>query len=566
MAISKKVSTLVKNQLPDFIREDAPLFQKFVEGYYEFLEQGNNVIEVSRKLETYQDIDTSVDKYIEYIKRELLPSFPTTGLANTNILVKRAKDLYRSRGSEKSYQLLFRALYNEDITIYDPGDNILRASDGRWIQENSIRVGDPVLGNTDLLLGQNITGISSGSTAKVERITQTFESGFLVKEMFLSNIQGTFQDLERVRNSGNTVNATIYNITGPLVSVEVQDQGAGYQLGDSVTFTSPVALTDAEGNVTDTDDRSAIRINLANGGSGYFANTPISVAPNTQSSGVGAQAYIQSIKDTETISLNREKIASLRNVPLNVTGSVSNSTTNTAFAALGANSSALNSNLATANCFSTLASALTFANVTVGTINAIYQTAFGSNYDPPPSVSAFEQEIRSMQLDDGAGGIKGENATFTVNFIPGALRAVSVGTNKGSGFNKYEILTINNNDRVPTANATGIPEITGLRSYEGKYIDTKGFLSWNNRLQDNFFYQVYSYVIRSNNMVRQYKQFVDDLVHPVGTKLFGEVSQKSNIIQTTVVSSNVTTTSSAAVNFDSTALTFDSANTSFDAI
>ena len=81
--------------------------------------------------------------------------------------------------------------------------------------------------------------------------------------MFLSNIQGTFQDLERVGNSSNTVNATIYNITGPLVSVEVQDQGAGYQLGDSVTFTSPVALTDAEGNVTDTDDRSAIRINLA---------------------------------------------------------------------------------------------------------------------------------------------------------------------------------------------------------------------------------------------------------------------------------------------------------------
>ena len=163
-SISKKVSPLVKTQLPDFIREDAPLFQKFVEGYYEFLEQGNNVIEVTRSLQSYQDIDTSVDKYIEYIKRELLPSFPKTLTADQKLLVKRAKDFYRSRGSEKSYQLLFRALYNEDITIYDPGDSILRASDGRWIQENSIRVGDPVVGNTELLLGQNITGISSGAT------------------------------------------------------------------------------------------------------------------------------------------------------------------------------------------------------------------------------------------------------------------------------------------------------------------------------------------------------------------------------------------------------------------
>ena len=67
-------------------------------------------------------------------------------------------------------------------------------------------------------------------------------------------------------------------------------------------------------------------------------------------------------------------------------------------------------------------------------------------------------------------------------------------------------------------------------------------------------------------MVRKYRQFVKDLVHPAGTKLFGEVSNKSVITQTTVASSNVTTTSSAAVNFDSTALKFDTTTTKFDAI
>ena len=565
MAIQKKDSTLVKNQLPDFIREDAPLFKNFVEGYYEFLEQSNNVLEVSRKLESYQDIDTSVDKYIEYIKRELLPSFPETLNADQKLLVKRAKDFYRSRGSEKSYQLLFRALYNEDITIYDPGVNILRASDGRWVQENSIRVGDPRLGNTDVLLGQSITGINSGATAKVERIIQTNESGFLVKEMFLSNVKGTFQDLERVKNSGNTVNATIYNITGPLVTVNLVNRGAGYSLGDSVTYNSPVALTPGSGIVTSTTDLSAVQITLANGGSGYFANTPITVTANAASSGTGAAAYIQSLKNTETIKLNLEKISLLKDVPLNVTGSTSNSTTNTAFAALGGNTASLNANLAQANCFSTFNAALTFANVTMGTINAIYQTSFGSDYNPAPSVTALNDVIAELEIDDGAGGLKGQNAVFTIQYKPGSIRTVSV-AEAGSGFNKYELLTVNNNDRTPTANATGTASITGLRSYDGKYIDTKGFLSWNNRLQDNFFYQVYSYVIRSNNMVRKYRQFVKDLVHPAGTKLFGEVSNKSVINQTTVGSSNVTTTSSAVVNFDSTALKFDTTTTKFDAI
>ena len=72
--------------------------------------------------------------------------------------------------------------------------------------------------------------------------------------MFLSNIDGTFEDLELVRNTANSVNATIYNVTGPLVTVEVLNKGAGYQLGDNVRLTSPVNLTDAEGIVSETDN------------------------------------------------------------------------------------------------------------------------------------------------------------------------------------------------------------------------------------------------------------------------------------------------------------------------
>ena len=188
MAVSKKTSIQVDKQLPDYIRTEAPLFQSFMEGYYEFLEQANNALDASRNLLNYQDIDTSIDKYTEYLRREIIPDIPRTTQANTHFLLKRAKDLYTSRGSEKSYKLLFRALYGQEIEIYDPGESILRASDGRYVKENSIRVGDPALGNTQLLLGQNITGLSSGATGKVERINRTTESGFIVQELFLSGI------------------------------------------------------------------------------------------------------------------------------------------------------------------------------------------------------------------------------------------------------------------------------------------------------------------------------------------------------------------------------------------
>ena len=50
MAVSKKVSIQIDKQLPDFIRTDAPLFQSFMEGYYQFLEQSNNALDATRNL------------------------------------------------------------------------------------------------------------------------------------------------------------------------------------------------------------------------------------------------------------------------------------------------------------------------------------------------------------------------------------------------------------------------------------------------------------------------------------------------------------------------------------
>ena len=564
MAINKKVSTTINSQLPDFIRADAPLFRSFVEGYYEFLEQANNVLDASRNLLNYQDIDTSIDKYAEYLRREVIPDFPRNTLANTHFLLKNAKDLYTSRGSEKSYKLLFRALYNQEVEIYDPGESILRASDGRYVKENSIRVGDPALGNTETLLGTNITGLSSGATAKVERINRTTESGFIVQELFLSGISGDFQDLELVRNSGNTVNATIYNITGAITGINLVDKGAGYVIGDSLTLSTPTSTRDGTATVAETDNFSAIEFKITHGGKGYTAGNNI-IAVTADDNGTGASFYVSSLSNTEVLLLDSDDISAVANVPLNVTGSTTNANTNTAFPRLGANARSLSANLAVANVNSKLGSALAFTNTTVGTINSVYTTSYGYNYVNIPTISVRNPAVAELRIPDPdrINTFKGNNAIITAEHVDGALKSTTV-TDGGLSFNKYENLTIVNNTRTPVANASGLPSITGLRSYEGKYTDTKGFLSWNNRLQDNFFYQVYSYVIRSKKALTVYKQFVNNLLHPAGTKMFGEFTQTSNVAVGTAVLSNVSV-STASKSFDSSSITFDSSNTTFDA-
>ena len=53
-----------------------------------------------------------------------------------------------------------------------------------------------------------------------------------------------------------------------------------------------------------------------------------------------------------------------------------------------------------------------------------------------------------------------------------------------------------------------------------RYLDTKGFTSWDLRLTDSYYYQTFSYRINSTIPSVEYNEVVDDLLHPVGTQRF----------------------------------------------
>ena len=58
---------------------------------------------------------------------------------------------------------------------------------------------------------------------------------------------------------------------------------------------------------------------------------------------------------------------------------------------------------------------------------------------------------------------------------------------------------------------------------DGIYTDNKGFLSDSIKLQDSYFYQQFSYVIRTGNNVDTWKNDFNRLVHPAGFIFFGEI-------------------------------------------
>ena len=76
MGTDKKHSILLARQIPQYIRQDHPNFVAFVEAYYEYLEQNGKALEFSKNLPSYQDIDTTLDDFVVYFKKEFLAHIP----------------------------------------------------------------------------------------------------------------------------------------------------------------------------------------------------------------------------------------------------------------------------------------------------------------------------------------------------------------------------------------------------------------------------------------------------------------------------------------------------------
>jgi hypothetical protein len=133
-----KTSLLVNRQVPEFVRDEHPNFILFLEAYYEFLDQ--NGYGKGKDLRYLSDVDESLDEFEQQFYNTFMPFISRESALNKEKLIKNILPLYLAKGSEKSYRLLFRMLFNEEIQVEYPRNNILRASDGRWTVENIIRV------------------------------------------------------------------------------------------------------------------------------------------------------------------------------------------------------------------------------------------------------------------------------------------------------------------------------------------------------------------------------------------------------------------------------------------
>ena len=187
--LEQKVSLLINRQVPEFVRDEYPTFIRFLEAYYEFLENKqtgkNNDLNVkSKDLRYLSDVDYSIGQFEDSFFNTFADLLPKDVQVDKAFLIKQLLPFYLAKGNEKSFKLLFRLLFDEEVEIVQPKSNILRASDGKWVVEKAFRIAQSVYSTYTANGNTSSSATESGNTIfKMAQIASSSEIGVYVNDV-----------------------------------------------------------------------------------------------------------------------------------------------------------------------------------------------------------------------------------------------------------------------------------------------------------------------------------------------------------------------------------------------
>lgn len=612
MSSNNKISHLINSQVPFYVRNDHQTFVLFLSAYYEYLQQNNvtlnqgRVVERAQNILNYIDVDTTLADFSNKFYANFLKLLPQDMRADKEVIIKNVKDFYRSKGSEKSLKFLLRLLSDgNEANIYYPKLDILRASDGKWYIQKSLRVENTAIGgvaNNDLIALQNfvsreVSGNTSNASAIIEKVDRFSENGTLINELIISSDKGTFLNGETVFTTfienGVTKSLTANVFGGILNSINIIQPGSGYSVGNTVIITSNTG-SGGKATISQVSAGNLASIRIDAPGAGFKAGEWMLFSGG---GGAGANANVLTVDTSGTYHPNT----------YNVFSSIIQLEANT----LLGNSvySNLNTLLILPNANTTLINSLnSFSYGPIGPITSVSLRDRGSNYISIPTVDviantsikslgilgrmevisgglnyAVGDRIQFNNIPGGAGfganaevaSIHGNGAINLVSFRANVgwaiggfgynqlkLPLANVVTTTGSGANvvvkailgdgeiigltssvlgAIERITITNRgfnySTTPTLNlkqsgdgtAQAVATIvTGVYTYDGRYLNDDGHLSSYNFLQNRDYYQNFAYVVKIKKSLEEYKSYIESILHPGGTKIFGEYISEDN--------------------------------------
>lgn len=160
--INGKVSSInafIDDLLPEHISANYPEFVYFAKAYAEYLQNENRSGYFLNRINEQRDIDTVEEEFLTQLQKEIGASIPRSFAADPRLFYKQLVSFYQSRGTVDSIETFFKLLYDDEVEIYFPKEDMLIPSDGRWVDQS-----DEVINNKDAFSPTHTFTIASNTT------------------------------------------------------------------------------------------------------------------------------------------------------------------------------------------------------------------------------------------------------------------------------------------------------------------------------------------------------------------------------------------------------------------
>ena len=249
---AKFLSIFVERMVPDYVREDHPMFITFIQKYFEYLERNTDVNgelgEYTQITDLIQnlDIDHALDQFIPEFEKTYLHSTPHTAVSphvettDKSFLAKNILPVYRQKGTTNALNFLFRRDFDSSVETLYPKQWMWRASGSVWYEPKWITIltdkattdsGSEYYGETENVIvaetvrglyNKKIVGQTSGATAFIDMDESITVSDY--EKILLTEVNGVFtKDEELWEDIGTQLNVT--PLKAVMISEGVRNEG-----------------------------------------------------------------------------------------------------------------------------------------------------------------------------------------------------------------------------------------------------------------------------------------------------------------------------------------------------
>jgi hypothetical protein len=572
---SRFVSDLVDVQVPSFYHDEGPLFVKLLEEYYEYAHKGGNYESTARNLLKLNDVDEIGEFYEQYrnnsggnytaantawtsaghqlltdveqlYRQKLLLNMPTTTQSFQPFL-KHIVEVYKAKGSDRGIEALMKGIYGHTSEVRRPFDRTFKPSDNVWSFDSYLQATySPEMENW---VGFSIFGVSSGASARVDRIVKRNVNGRLLAQIVLVDIstETEFEHNESIYSQLDPDSR--FRIIAGIKEIRLTANGSEFSLGGEVDL---VGGNGIEGRAVISEVESfegLLAFTLTDAGRGYRANSTVIIEGGA--GGHGAQLAVGGIEPGGTLLEVCDDIigalAANSQITIGQTPYVSNSNIGYLEYA-GGQQYLITPQLAGANYLSVIDDALDVEVVPTGEIGFLVTLNTGRNYVVAPTVTIVDHSIYGLRIPDGEGGFLGYNANVDVALLANNIITSIKVADHGFGYGNVEFISLD--PGVPKGTpASGKLIMGGVATSAGGWTGTESFPDSNQRIHDSDRYQAFSYEIVVPESLEIYENAMNSIAHVAGTKMFG-VYQTAEVANTELTNgTEITISESGAASF-----------------